>query len=227
LKFNHPIFVKPQSKVLTLGMRLLFRTLKLEIQEQKPETDPYSLSTQDCFFYSVWHDSMLIPTFGGKHQRSAALTSQHTDGSLVAEVLRLVGMETIRGSTNRISPTAIRKLLKTVEHKHLVITPDGPRGPRREMSPGIIYLASRTGRAIVPTAFSCTRSWKIKGSWTELTIPKPFAKVFLLVGEPIEVPPSIKGEQIEGFRVQTQEAMDRLNATAENLIRKKTDPKTP
>ncbi|MBL4886163.1 MAG: lysophospholipid acyltransferase family protein [Planctomycetaceae bacterium] len=217
MKINSPILIKLGAFAIFSTMWMLFRTLRLSFQEDQAGTNPYSKETTDCFFYSVWHDALIIPTFAGKHRRAAALTSQHTDGSIIAQILRLVGMSTVRGSTNRISPSAIRQLLKTVENKHLVITPDGPRGPRREMSIGIIYLASRTGRAIIPTAYACTRCWRVKGSWTDQLIPKPFSKVFLLTGKPVEVPQGIKMDQLEEYRSIVQQEMDRLNTTAENL----------
>ena len=198
-------------------MWLLFRTLKLDFRADRPETNPYSPSTRNCFLYCVWHDSLIVPTFAGKHRRTAALTSQHTDGSLVAHVLRLVRIATIRGSTNRISPGTIRTLIKTAADKHIVITPDGPRGPRREMSVGIAYLASRTGRAVVPTAYSCTRCWRVRGSWTDLLIPKPFSRVFLLAAAPIEVPAELDSNQLQEHSVVIQAEMDRLNAAAECL----------
>jgi len=147
----------------------------------------------------------------------AALTSRHADGSFVAAVLRLIGISTVRGSTNRIGPGALRELMRTTEDKHIVITPDGPRGPRRQMSNGIVFLASRTGRGVVPTASSCSRCWRVKGSWTDLVIPKPFARVFLLTGNPVKVPPALGREELQQYAAVIQAEMDRLNAEAERL----------
>ncbi len=209
--------MKLAAAVFTACVWLLFRTLRREFHEETPNTNPYSKSTRSCFFYCVWHDSMLIPAFGGRHRRTAALTSQHMDGSFVAQVLRLVRITTIRGSTNRISSGTIRTLIKTAADKHIVITPDGPRGPSRKMSVGIAYLASRTGRAIVPTAYSCTRCWRIRGSWTDLLIPKPFSKVFFLGGKPIEVPADLDTSHLQEHVALIQTEMDRLNADAERL----------
>ena len=98
-----------------------------------------------------------------------------------------------------------------------MITPDGPRGPRRKMSVGIAYLASRTGRAVVPTAYSCARCWRIRGSWTDLLIPKPFSKVFLLAADPIEVPAELDSAHLQEQVVLIQAEMNRLNAVAECL----------
>lgn len=198
-------------------MWLLFRTLKLEFRLEHPGTNPYESSDGQRFFYCVWHDSMVVPTFAGKQRNSAALISRHTDGSVVAQVLRAVGMKAIRGSTNRITPGAIRELLHAAENHHIVITPDGPRGPNRKMSVGIVHLASRTGRAVIPTAYSCSRCWRIKGSWSDLIIPKPFSKVFLLAAKPVEVPAGLRSDGLEEYLAFVQSEMDRLDAIGETL----------
>jgi len=107
--------------------------------------------------------------------------------------------------------------MKATEDKHVIITPDGPRGPRRQMSHGIVFLASRTGRRVVPTGYSCSRCWRVKGSWTDLVIPKPFAKVFLLAGDAIKVPPGLERDELRPYTAMIQAEMDRLNAEAERL----------
>jgi lysophospholipid acyltransferase (LPLAT)-like uncharacterized protein len=203
--------------VFAAALRLLFRTVRLSFHEHTPGANPYTGSSTERFLFCVWHDSMVMAVFSGKHRTSAALTSRHADGSFVAAVLQKIGVSSIRGSTNHIGPGAMRQLMRATEDKHLGITPDGPRGPRRRMSVGIAYLASRTGRAVVPTAYSCVRCWKIPGSWTDLVIPKPFTKVFLLGGEPIKVPPDLEYSQLQQHADRIQAEMDRLNTAAELL----------
>jgi lysophospholipid acyltransferase (LPLAT)-like uncharacterized protein len=187
------------------------------MREETPGANPYVKSPTERFLFCMWHDSMIMAAFGGKQRSSAALTSRHADGSFVAGVLRWIGVSTIRGSTNHIGPGAMRQLMRAAENKHLGITPDGPRGPRRRMSVGIAFLASRTGRAVVPTAYSCVRCWTIRGSWTNLVIPKPFTKVFLLGGTPIKVPPDLETSQLQQYADHIQAEMDRLNTAAELL----------
>ncbi len=217
LKIRSPILIKLAAVGLSAAMWLLFRTLRLDFRQDSVEVNPYSILTKESFFYCVWHDAMIVPLFAGKHRRTAALTSQHADGSFVAQVLREVGISAIRGSTHRISPGAIRKLIISAADRHIVITPDGPRGPRREMSLGIVRLASRTGRAIVPTAYSCTRCWRISGSWTDQLIPKPFSKVFLLAANPVAIPAELDNAQLQEYKALIQTEMDRLNTQADRL----------
>ena len=71
-------------------------------------------------------------------------------------------MPAVRGSTANRGGNALREMIRRASDSDIVMTPDGPRGPRREMSRGAVFLASRSGRAIVPTAFSCENSWSIQ-----------------------------------------------------------------
>ena len=217
MKIRSRWLVSLSAGAFASALWLLFRTVKVVLREETPGANPYVRSSVERFLFCVWHDSMVMATFGGKQHSAAALTSRHTDGSFVAEVLRRVGVSTIRGSTNHIGPGAMRQLMRAAENKHIGITPDGPRGPRRRMSIGIAFLASRTGRAVVPTAYSCSRCWTVPGSWTDLVIPKPFAKVFLMGGKPIKVPADVDTSQLQQYADQIQAEMDRLNTAAELL----------
>lgn len=170
----------------------VFRSLFLTLRHRfhtADKTNPYSIEGDDRFIYCVWHDQLLIPIFGGKHRHTAALVSQNRDGSFVEAGLSSAGILPIRGSSSRGGAQAMRQLIREAEGKHIVMTPDGPRGPRRELSPGIVFLASRSGRAIVPTAFTCERGWRFGVGWTDLLVPKPFSRIHLLTGEPIHISP--------------------------------------
>lgn len=197
---------------------LLFRTLRIRLITQAPGISPYDPSATERYIYSVWHDSMVLPVFGGKHCCTTALTSHHKDGSFVAGVLRWRNIPAVRGSTSRIRTSAVRELIDTVASRHLVITPDGPRGPNRVMSPGIPYLASRTGRAVVPSGFACSSCWRWKGSWSDLIIPKPFAKVVLVAGAPIHVPRDLHTNDLPQYVEQIQAAMDELDNVAQQEL---------
>jgi lysophospholipid acyltransferase (LPLAT)-like uncharacterized protein len=199
-------------------LRLLFCTLKLTYREEVAGTDPFDPATSEQFLYCVWHDSVVMPAFSGKHQKTSALTSRHADGSFVARVLSRMGIKPIRGSTNRLSPTADRELVAAIGTGHVVITPDGPRGPARQMSLGIVQLASRTGRRIVPTAYHAERCWRFPGSWTTLVVPHPFSRVLLVAGRPLFVPPGLDRQQLREYADGLQREMDRLHAAPATVM---------
>ena len=216
MKIRSPLLVAVAGFVFATAMRILFCTLRLDVRTTD-RANPYASSGSERYLFSVWHDSMILAAFGGTHQRTVALTSHHRDGSFVASVLRAIGVPTVRGSTGHTGGHALREMLSAAKGKDIVITPDGPRGPQHEMSRGIVFLASHTGNAIVPTAFRCRRAWRLRGSWTDLLIPWPFTKVLLLAGQPIEIPADLDGREIAAYRALVQREMDRLRDQAENV----------
>ena len=103
-------------------------------------------------------------------------------------------------------------MLRHAEKGRLLgITPDGPRGPAEHLKPGLVYLASRTGLPVVPVAAAARRSWTLR-SWDRFRIPRPFTRVVVAYGDPIEVPPGIEGEALEPWRARVESALARHTA---------------
>src|SRR5690606_30728097 len=115
--------------------------------------------------------------FAGRHVKTVALVSKHHDGSSLSYGLQMLGIGLVRGSSSKHGASAVRELMRLPPTTHFVVTPDGPRGPEHQTKVGLVFLASRAGRSIVPTAFSAVRSWKIPGKWTSLVIPRPFTTI--------------------------------------------------
>ena len=111
---------------------------------------------------------------------------------------------------------AVRQLLEVAQQLHITLTPDGPRGPRREMKDGLVFLASRTGLPIVPAAFNCRRGIRFQSTWTDMLLPLPFTTTYCILGEPIHVPADLNREEIDHNKQRVQDAMDRLYARAED-----------
>ncbi|MCA9265039.1 MAG: lysophospholipid acyltransferase family protein [Planctomycetales bacterium] len=213
MKIQNQIIISVLGYGFCLAMRALFWTIRCD-QRPLGVTNPFSPETEESFVFSIWHDAVIPPLFGGRHRRMAALTSRHKDGAFVAAILRFLGIVAVRGSTGRGGVRALRQLLEIAGDRHITITPDGPRGPRRQVSSGIIYVAARTGTPIVPTAFVSTRNWSIPGSWTTLEIPQPFSRVVMYAGPPIRIPPQLTRQQIQGYCRRVQRAMEDVEQLA-------------
>ena len=203
-----------------LCLRLLTRSLKLRGRAEVRQAHP-GLPTSEPFLYALWHDAIIIP-IGLKslypRAKVAALVSRHQDGSYLAEFMRHVGIRSVRGSTRHGGAIALRELMREAGNGSIFITPDGPRGPRRELKSGIIFLASQTGMPVIPVASGSTRHWRIQGSWTDLLIPKPFSTAYYLLGAPIRVPAELTRDQLEVYRLRVQAEMERLDAEVDRLI---------
>ena len=98
------------------------------------------------------------------------------------------GLATVRGSSSREGAGALRALVAVVRAGgDVAVVPDGPRGPRHQLQPGVVTLAALTDAPIVPMAFSARPARRLR-SWDEQLIPLPFARSALVFGEPISVP---------------------------------------
>jgi lysophospholipid acyltransferase (LPLAT)-like uncharacterized protein len=158
--------------------------------------------------YCAWHDSIAGLLFYGPATRMAGLTSRHADGSFISGVMNAVNMKPVRGSTRHGGASALAELIQTSKDYDIAITPDGPRGPRRQLKDGIVYLASVTGMPIIPVTLSCVNAWRPRGRWTDLTVPKPLARAWFLCGAPISIPSRIARHQVREYCELLQATMD-------------------
>lgn len=93
----------------------------------------------------------------------------------------------------------------------MATAPDGPLGPRFEFKAGTILIA-HIGRApLVPIACAADRAWYFR-SWDRFMVPKPFARIALAIGDPVEVPHGLSREEFEKFRARMQSATESLVA---------------
>ena len=92
VKIKNRFLVRIAAYGFARAMSALFSTVQTEFRTKVENTNPYQVSGPTRYFYAVWHDSMILPVFAGKQRQSVALTSEHRDGSFVAQVLRTVGI---------------------------------------------------------------------------------------------------------------------------------------
>ena len=202
------------SYLATFCLRLLFLTVRVEHRRIVEDATPYSRPQgAQRFTFCMWHDQIVLAVFSLRTWHLAGLISQHRDGGYLADSVLIAGIQPVRGSTSRGGAEAVREILDRPD-LHVAITPDGPRGPRREMKEGIVYISSRSKRPIVPTALVCNRYWAIPGHWSDMAIPKPFSKVILIAGTPITVPADLPREEMATWAEFVNAEMGRLELIA-------------
>jgi lysophospholipid acyltransferase (LPLAT)-like uncharacterized protein len=141
----------------------------------------------------------------------AALISASKDGAFLSGILRLFGVQPVRGSSSRRGPQALREMVAWGERGYdLTITPDGPRGPCYRVADGVTSLAQLTGLTIVPVAFNL--SWKISvKSWDRFQIPLPFGCCEICVGKPMTVSRDASDAQREELRLELERRLRELS----------------
>lgn len=143
--------------------------------------------------FLLWHEALLPLLWHHRWQSIAIVVSEAQDGQYLADFAATLGYRAVRGSSTR---GAARALLGAVRELHagyaVAFTPDGPRGPRRELKPGVVAAAQRGGATIVPLHAEAERAWRLH-SWDRFMIPKPGARVRIVYGRPFEVGPGDAG----------------------------------
>jgi len=146
--------------------------------------------------YALWHGCLLPLVYIKRRQRIVVLVSQGRDGEYVTRIIHRFGFETVRGSSTRGGFRSLVELVRLGRTgRELAFTPDGPRGPRGRVQPGLLITAQRTGLPILPLA-AAARPCKRLSSWDRFAVPLPFARTVLAYGPPVRIPP---GENLEAM----------------------------
>jgi lysophospholipid acyltransferase (LPLAT)-like uncharacterized protein len=169
------------------------------------------------YIYAFWHENILMPAYHYGRRDIHVLISKHADGQLIAEVVRHLRFRVVAGSTTRGGIEAVRQMVRLSRTAHLAITPDGPRGPRRRVQAGVIYLAARTGLPIVPFGIAFASAWRMQ-SWDRFALPRPWSDAACVTGQPILVPENIRKEELETYRLRVEEQLNFVTEMAEHLV---------
>lgn len=161
----------------------------------------------------IWHGRLLVVPYLFKKRGILALISPSEDGEILARIVEGWG-KVLRGSSSHSVVKAWGVMRKELdEGGEVIIVPDGPRGPNREMKLGALKLSQQSGAYLVPFTFDAARK-KILSSWDSFLIFYPFTRVVALFGEPILVDPKLRGKDLEKERQRIERILLKLDAEA-------------
>ena len=164
---------------------------------------------------AFWHNRVVVMPIAGRGKKLCIMNSQSRDGEIATRALARWGIHSVRGSATRGGTAGFLQLLRSFRQGyHLAVVPDGPRGPRYQVKPGVIHLARATGAPLIPVSYAASRFKQLR-SWDRLIIPLPFTHITYFVGEPIEVPRHASDEEIEKLRLQLEAQLNTLTAQAD------------
>lgn len=144
---------------------------------------------------AFWHGGMLPVWKYFSFSRASAVVSRSSDGAVLAALLESWGYSVIRGSSSKGGKESLAAMIDAAKNGRILVTPDGPRGPKGVMKPGAVIAAQRSGANL-----SCCRvqiSWKITlRSWDNFAVPLPFSRILLTFLPPLHFPASLASEDI-------------------------------
>ncbi|MGD8495138.1 MAG: lysophospholipid acyltransferase family protein [Gemmatimonadales bacterium] len=192
----------------------LFRGLAASWRYREPGPDGGERAARNALepaVHAVWHAELLAPMLRWAPAGMAAMISRHRDGEIAATIVEALGSRVVRGSSSSGGTEALLGMVDLGRQGvPLAITPDGPRGPARVCKPGVVRLAARSGLPVVPVGAYPSNGWRLR-SWDRFIVPRPFTKVHVEFGPPIDVPPDAETTDLEGWIRRIENALSAVS----------------
>jgi lysophospholipid acyltransferase (LPLAT)-like uncharacterized protein len=209
------VIATPLIHLLGLSLRLK----ELGRSDWGPRAQP-----KEATLWAIWHETILMSLWHHRDRDVHALISPSRDGELISMVGKFFGYTSVRGSSSRGGLEAVVEMVSALKAgKSCAITPDGPRGPRRQAKMGVVQIARQAGCLIAPFGFAAEHCWRLR-SWDKFIVPKPFSRAVFVYGEPIRVP--AEGGEDEKYLVKMQRELDRVTQEAENYFNQNNERKS-
>jgi lysophospholipid acyltransferase (LPLAT)-like uncharacterized protein len=172
-------------------LRNLARTWRMRPVHEERWRELYRARQPHVFL--LWHEALLPLLWQHRNQGIAIVVSEAREGRYLSDFAASLGYRSLSGSSTRGGARALLGAVRELQAGRAVaFTPDGPRGPRRQLKPGVIAAAQRGGAVVVPLHAEPERCWRLD-SWDRFAIPKPLSRVWVRYGQPFEVGPGDAG----------------------------------
>jgi lysophospholipid acyltransferase (LPLAT)-like uncharacterized protein len=199
--------------VVFFYIRLIYTTSPWEYKNR--EIFETYINNKKPFIVSFWHGHLLMMACALQWKIPMhMLISNHRDGKIISKAMSYFSINTIAGSTDKKGFEAARLIIQKLKQGDVIgITPDGPRGPREEISEGVLQIARLAKVDIIPLAYSCTPLKRLR-TWDKFRVARPFCKGVFVVGTPI--PPS---KDITTLGATLKQAMDETVSQADEWFK--------
>ena len=167
---------------------------------------------------AFWHNRIFLLPFlykklwsSRQRDKVVVLVSASKDGEKLVRVLETFDLICVRGSSSRRGSEALREMTRLINDGYDAgITPDGPRGPKYQVAPGVVSLAQLAGVPILPVSWDVSRKITLK-SWDQFMIPLPFARATLRLAPPITIATDADAQHREDKRLELETVLKSLS----------------
>ncbi|MCE9605213.1 MAG: lysophospholipid acyltransferase family protein [Planctomycetia bacterium] len=214
MKIKSPFLINAAGLAVTSTMRRWMDTLDCRWSMYDRMVDTAIDDPERRRIYLFWHEYILIPLDRRGRTNVTMLLSRHRDADVLSRIAAHQGFGVVRGSTFDGGTASLRELIQVSRRNHLTITPDGPRGPRRQLALGPIYLASKLGMPIVPMGYGYDRPWRMN-SWDRFALPRPYSRARAIWGPEMQIPKRLDRDGLEHYRCEVERMINYLTTDAE------------
>jgi lysophospholipid acyltransferase (LPLAT)-like uncharacterized protein len=152
-------------------LRLLAFTWRYVYSGEKP-------SVSDPSIIVFWHEHMLPGWHAHRNMIAKALVSPSKDGEILTRLLDGWGIQTIRGSSSQTGKEALQGMTTCLKSgMSILLTPDGPRGPRQTFKAGAAIASIRTSLPLFLVCIEVDHCYIFKKSWDRFKLPLPYSTI--------------------------------------------------
>lgn len=215
------VFAQKGLPLLMLAYRILYKSLRVRLldSEGRPVLEG---ALPKRAIYIGWHGNMaVVPAFFSK-MGVTFLASKSRDAKIYGGFLRAFGGYLAMGSRVEDGPSGVMSLIRSLHAgRPVALSPDGPKGPRHRLKPGVALVALAAKAPVVPIGVYADRKVVFRGSWDRAWVPLPFSRVFLVFSDPLN-PEAFEGYgkgALEPFRRAIEEGLNNAEAKAKAFCR--------
>ena len=213
--------------LIAIYMTIVKHTTKWSIENEAELSK--IIKNNDAFILITWHSRILMLNAAWTDKRliPSVLISKSRDGAIITNACRFLGINTIRGSikankkNNKIKVSkrgtlATQEIIKALDNTGcIVITPDGPSGPRQHLKKGALRIARITGVPIYPIIFSVHKR-KVFNTWDSFVLPFPFNKGKFIWTNPVYIPKETTDRELKEIQIKIENKMNDLLDSADS-----------
>jgi lysophospholipid acyltransferase (LPLAT)-like uncharacterized protein len=179
------------------------------------------LDNQTPLIVAFWHGRLLYPLRlmqVYRQRQVTVLVSRSRDGEWISRIVQRFRVVPTRGSSHRGGGQGLLEMVRRVQEGYLAcVTPDGPRGPRYQVQPGVVTLAQKTGATILPITYNA--KWrKVLRSWDGFILPMPFSRIVVIYGEPICVPEHVTTAGRQAAQQSVEQCLQQITEVADRFF---------
>lgn len=175
------------------------------------------LADKTPVIFAIYHGRMIgMLHITDDRSKITILISRSRDGEMIARIAENIGYSVARGSPAHKAVEGARQLVAAAHAgQSLMLTVDGPRGPRYKVKPGVIRIAELTGLPLLPFYCNFEKGHSMPRSWDNITGGYYGSPMLYMVGDPIYLPKHNSPDKRERLRLELEQEMDFLRAKAE------------
>jgi len=211
-----------------LYLELVIRTIRwTRIGEEPGGPLDQALKAPGGFIGCFWHGDIALSITAKvaviEHKLTRILISLSPDGEFISRAMDRHNMPPIRGSSAKKGKlkggaAAFREALDLLDSGGiLVVTPDGPRGPARQMAAGTVRIAKRAGVPVFLLGLAARPVMQLN-SWDKTKLPRLFGKGCIVWDGPHLCPADASDADVERLSVEWAAAMTAACARAEAAL---------